>query len=416
MLEIRRALTADLKHHINKPEITILIGPRQAGKTTLLKEIASDLIEAGQKILFFNLDIEKDRRFFTGQEVFAERIRAVTGDQKHYIFIDEVQRLENAGLFLKGLYDRDWPHKLVVTGSGSLELKEKIAESLVGRKRNFYLLTVSIGEFANYRTDYTFADRLPDVLHTDPMMAESILSEYLKFGGYPKVITELTEDDKYQTLNEIYQGYIERDIKAILQLEKTTAFVTLLQLMANRSGNTVNFSELANFTSLNAATVKNYLWYSEKTFITQSITPYFTNKEKEIVKAPAYYLLDNGMRNYLRGIFDDPIDRGMRFQTLAFRLLEAHFRGSVASIHFWQTKAKAEVDFVVNRGFDLLPVEVKATSLKQPKLTRSYRNFLEAYQPEEGWVINRSLREELTIGTTTVKFIPWYDLMGGDDL
>jgi predicted AAA+ superfamily ATPase len=411
MLEIQRTLATELKGHVEKPEITILIGPRQAGKTTLLKEISANLSAEGKKVLFYNLDIEKDRHFFAGQEVFVERIRSLTGGEKHYIFIDEIQRLENAGLFLKGLYDRGWNHKLIVTGSGSLELKEKIAESLVGRKRNFYLYTVSLGEYARYRTDYTYAARLPDVLHTDPTLAESILANYLRFGGYPKVVTEPTENEKYRTLDEIYQGYIERDIKAILQLEKTSAFVTLLQVMANRSGHTVNYSDLSSFTALSTATVKNYLWYSEKTFITQSITPYFTNKEKEIVKAPTFYYLDNGMRNYLRGIFDDPIDRGMRFQTLVFRLLEEQFRGSVASIHFWQTKARAEVDFVVNRGYDLLPVEVKATNLTKPKVTRAYRSFLQAYQPNEGWIVNRSFRTTITIGSTTVKFIPWYDLM-----
>jgi predicted AAA+ superfamily ATPase len=411
MLEIRRTLTSALRAHLNKPEITLLIGPRQAGKTTILKELSRQLTQNGERTLFLNLDIERDRRHFTSQETLVQWLEAVTGGKPYYIFIDEIQRLTNAGLFLKGLFDRMLPHKLIVTGSGSLELKEKMAESLVGRKRNFYLYTVSPGEFAHYRTDYQFADRLPDVLFHDPTVAETLLSEYLRFGGYPAVVTDDTESEKLATLDEIYQGYIERDIQALLQLDKTAAFVMLLRLVANRSGQTINYSDLAKHTGLSTPTLKNYLWYAEKTFITQSVSPYFTNKEKEIVKSPMYYLLDTGLRNFLRGIYDDIADNGPRFQTMVYRLLEERFRSGVSRLHFWQTKGRAEVDFVVDRGFDLLPVEVKFTALKQPKITRSYHSFLQQYTPAEGWIVNRSLRADITVGQTQVRFIPWYDLL-----
>ncbi len=412
MLEIKRTLIAELRDHLRKPEITLLIGPRQAGKTTLLKDLAADLRAEGNSTLFYNLDIVRDWEHFTGQEQFINQLQAKTGNQRHYVFIDEIQRLENAGHFLKGIFDRDLPHKLIVSGSGSLELKEKVTESLVGRKRNFYLYTVSPGEHAAYRTDYQYGERLPQVLATDNRLRQGILADYLRFGGYPAVVTETSEQDKVRTLEEIYQGYIERDIMALLQLEKTTAFVTLLRLLANRSGHPTNYSELAKLTNLNTATLKNYLWYAEKTFIVQSLTPYFTNKEKEIVKAPVYYFLDLGLRNFLRGIYDDPADRGLRFQTLVFRLLGHRFRHSVARLHFWRTKAKAEVDFVVNRGYDLLPVEVKSAPLKQPTVSRSYRSFLHQYRPAEGWIVNAALRTEVRIEATTVRFLPWYDLLG----
>lgn len=411
MLEIKRTLKESLQNHMSRKEITLLIGPRQAGKTSLLKEIANDLREKGEPILFYNLDIERDRTHFTGQENFIDLLKAITGGQKHFVFIDEIQRLENAGLFLKGLYDRDLPHKLIVTGSGSLELKEKIAESLVGRKRSFYLYTVSPAEYAAYYTDYQFQDRIGDVLHYDKLLAGKILRDYLKFGGYPAVITEETETEKLRTLAEIYEGYIERDIKALLALEKSSAFVMLLRLMANRSGYPVNYSDLSKQVQLNFETVKKYLWYSEKTFITATSSPFFTNKDKEIVKAPVYYFLDVGLRNFLRGIYEDPSDRGMRFQTMVYRLLEEKFRHTSASTHFWQTKSKAEVDFVVNRGADLLPVEVKATAMERPKVSRSYRSFLERYTPKEGWIVNSSLRDEIQIDKTLVRFIPWYDLI-----
>ncbi|MEM6770158.1 MAG: ATP-binding protein [Bacteroidota bacterium] len=414
-LEIRRFLTDELIAHLEEKEITLLIGPRQAGKTTLLKHLAELLQAEQRKTLFFNIDIERDKQHFANQETFANRLELLTGGEKYYVFIDEVQRLPNAGLFLKGIYDRGLPHKLIVTGSGSLELKEQVAESLVGRKLNFFLPTVSPAEFAHYVTDYAFVDRLSEALHQDRALRNRVLTEYLKFGGYPRVITAGAEPMKRRILEEIYQGYIERDIKSLLQLEKTTAFVTLLQLVANRSGYTVNYSGLATQTGLSAPTIKDYLWYAEKTFILEVVRPYFTNKEKEIAKAPAYYNWDVGLRNFLLGRYEDPSDVGMKFQTFVFRLLEENFRHGIPKIHFWQTKNKAEVDFVVNRGYDLLPVEVKYAQLKQPKLTRSYRSFLDKYQPKEGWIVNQSLRATIQIGETQVRFLPWYDLLSTND-
>jgi hypothetical protein len=410
-LAIRRFLTSEIMDHLVEPEITLLIGPRQAGKTTLLRHVADRLNEEGKKTCFYNVDIEKDRLLFAGQESFMNHLDQVTGGEKHYVFIDEVQRLPNAGLFLKGLYDRQLPHKLIVTGSGSLELKEKIAESLVGRKEIFFLPTVSPAEFVRYRTDYAYDKGVKEVLHTDRALMERILGEYLKYGGYPRVITAKTEQRKLRILEEIYQGYMERDIKSLLQLEKTSAFVTLMQLLANRAGHTINYSGLANQTGLSTPTIKNYLWYAEKTFILDVVRPYFSNKEKEITKAPTYYYWDSGLRNFLLGRYDDINDRGMQFQSFVFRLLEDRFRHGIARINFWQTKSQAEVDFVVNRGYDLLPVEVKVMDMKQPKITRSYRSFLTKYEPEEGWVVNRSYRGEMRIGKTLVRFLPWYDLL-----
>lgn len=365
----------------------------------------------GKAVWFFNLDIERDGRLFHSQENFVRHLAALTGEQQAYIFIDEIQRLENAGLFLKGLYDRSLPYKLVVTGSGSLELKEKISESLVGRKRNFFLPTVSMAEWAAYATDYRFDDRLPQLLDTDSTLSERLLEDYLTFGGYPRVCLAGTEKEKNRLLADIYQSYIERDISNLLRLEKTSAFVTLLQLIANRTGQLINYQDLSRLTGLSAPTLKDYLWYSEKTYVINAISPFFRNKDKEIVKSPQYYFQDIGLRNYLRGIFHDIADRGMRFQHLIFQLLTEQIKDSIARIHYWRTKSQAEVDFVINYGHRLLPVEVKAGQLKKPAVSRSFRSFIEKYEPPEAWIVNRSYRNEINIGQTKVRFRTWYDLL-----
>ena len=108
--------------------------------------------------------------------------------------------------------------------------------------------------------------------------------------------------------------------------------------MANRTGSLVNIHDLSKLTTLSTPTVKNYLWYSEKTFVSAAVTPFFRNKEKELVKAPQYYFWDIGLRNFLRGIYKDISDQGMRFQNMVFLLLQSYFKNSVSKIHFWRTQ------------------------------------------------------------------------------
>ncbi|MDP8216192.1 MAG: AAA family ATPase, partial [Candidatus Kaelpia imicola] len=136
---IQRDLFSDLKDHLFKKEISFIIGPRQAGKTTLMLLLKNYLEKEGERTLFLNLDVETDKQFFISQENLIAKIKLELGEDRGFVFIDEIQRKKDAGIFLKGIYDQNLPYKLIVSGSGSVELKEKIHESLLGRKREFLL-------------------------------------------------------------------------------------------------------------------------------------------------------------------------------------------------------------------------------------------------------------------------------------
>ena len=153
---IKRQLFDDLKAHLAKREISLIVGPRQAGKTTLMMALRDHVQSQGGKTTTFNLDIESDRQFFESQEKLLRKIILELGQSGGCVFIDEIQRKEDAGLFLKGLYDMSLPYKFIVSGSGSLELKEKIHESLAGRKRIFELSTLNFIEFVNHKTNYKY--------------------------------------------------------------------------------------------------------------------------------------------------------------------------------------------------------------------------------------------------------------------
>ncbi|MBU6339982.1 MAG: ATP-binding protein [Bacteroidetes bacterium] len=412
-MEIPRFIEQELIAHLEKEEITLLIGPRQAGKTTLLKDIAGKLEREGKNCLFFNLDIDADAQHFVTQQKLVDRITALTGGKRTYVFIDEVQRIENAGLFLKGIFDRKLVHKWIASGSGSLELKEKIAESLAGRKRNFLLYPVSIAEFLSYRLSIGISQCIP-LLQTDALLEENMLFEYLQYGGYPRVITEQDPLEKRKILQEIFESYVERDLQSLLQIEKKRELITLLQLIAYRIGRLVNYQDLSNMSNLSVPTVKKYLWYCQKTFIIDEVLPYFSNKAKELTKTPQCYFVDLGFRNYLLDAFnvsEHAPDFSFLFQQLIFQLLQNRFANGISSIRYWRTQNQAEVDFVVQNGLTLLPVEVKAAPMRRPEITRSMRSFLDAYKPKEAWIINRQLKDTLLVDNTEVKFLPWYELL-----
>lgn len=411
---IKRTILGELKAHLGQKEMSFLIGPRQAGKTTLMLILKEYLEKKGQKTLFLNFDIERDRQFFASQASLVQKIELEIGKSKAYIFLDEIQRKENAGLFLKGIYDMQLPYKFIVSGSGSVELKEQIHESLVGRKRIFKLSTLSFEEFINFKTNYRYENKLLDFLNLDQEKSREILEEYLNFGGYPRVVLAENLPEKQKIIDEIYQSYLEKDIFYLLNIKKTENFGNLVKLLAGQIGNLVNLSELSATLGLSVKTVKDYLWYLEKTFIIQKVNPYFQNLRKEITKSPVFYFSDLGLRNYsveaLGGVQNQK-DIGFVFENFVLNLLKQKIQTSSRKINFWRTKDGAEVDFIISKSKSIVPVEVKYKSFKEPKITRSLKSFIKKYSPDKAFVVNLNLNKNLVLNKTKIIFISYSNFL-----
>ncbi|MCK5055695.1 MAG: ATP-binding protein, partial [Candidatus Aminicenantes bacterium] len=400
---IKRKLLQDLKDHLSKKEISLIVGPRQAGKTTLMMFLKKYLEKNGEKTLFLNLDIEADNQFFKSQELLVRKIQLELGQTGGCVFIDEIQRKENAGLFLKGLYDMQLPYKFIVSGSGSLELKEKIHESLVGRKMLFDLNTISFEEFVNYKTADKYHGNLQGFFEIEKEKTSHLLNEYLNFGGYPRVVLEETGKEKRKIIDEIYRSYIEKDISYLLNVEKLDAYSMLIKILAGQIGQLINYSELANTIRLSAPTINNYMHYSEATFILRRLTPYFTNIRKEITKSPVAYFYDLGLRNYSLGIFGhlyNPNELGYVFENFVFNLLLEKLRFSGCSLHYWRTKDKSEVDFVIRCGSKVLPVEIKYIKSGKLHIDRSLRNFIARYEPENAFIVTPGSSDSFQVEQT----------------
>lgn len=413
---IRRKILYEIEKHLKEPPMSVLIGPRQVGKTYIMQVLQKKLEEEKEKTIFLSLDIDDHKPFFSSQSSLINYINLQVGDAKAYIFLDEIQRKENAGLFLKGIYDRHLPYKFIVSGSGSLDLKAKIKESMAGRKQLFLIEPISFEEFVNFRTNYQYEDRLNEFFSIDKLRAQSFFEQYLTFGGYPRVVIAEVVDKKKIEMNEIYTSYLEKDITGLLGVEKPDAFTNLLKIMASQIGNLVNITELSSTIGISSKTVENYLWYLEQTFILKRVTPYYRNIRSEITKAPIYYFYDTGLRNYLLGLFGIPTIpsslSGHLFENTIFNMLRQKDQYASTHIHFWRTRDNAEVDFVLEKGTEFTPIEAKYAEMEKPEITRSYRSFLTRYKPKVGYIVHLGNETKIQVDNTTVYLIPYYRLIG----
>ena len=410
---IHRSILDELKRHLAEPEITLIAGARQVGKTTLMNTLMEGLREKDKKVLLLSLDFESDVPFFSTQQALINRINLEFGDQFGFVFLDEIQRKENAGLYLKGLYDMKLPVKFIISGSGSIELKETIAESLAGRKRLFEVTPVTFNEFLDFRTQYHYSGRLSAFTHAYPDKTMELFYEYLNFGGYPRVITAPTIKEKVLQINEIFQSYIDRDIRYLIRGDQPEAFVRVIRLLAAQTGQMINLNNLSNDARVSVPTLQKHLWIAQKTFFIKLVEPYFKNVTKEITKSPVVYFADHGIRNFSISNFGNiqrHQDYGFVFQNLVGNSLLRELYASPFPVHYWRTTDKAEVDFVISRLNDPIGVEVKFSALKTPVITRSLRSFIEKYKPTEAWVVNLTFSGTTMIGTTRVCHITFFEL------
>ena len=215
-------------------------------------------------------------------------------------------------------------------------------------------------------------------------------------------------------IDDIYRSYLDKDISLLLGVKKSDEFSSLVKILASQIGQLVNHSELSSTLGISLPTVKEYLRYLEKTFIINRLTPYFRNVRKELTKNPIFYFSDLGLRNYSLGLLGNlvnPVDKSYVFQNFVFNIIRKSLDYLSAKVHFWRTKGKAEVDFVVDKGAEVVPLEVKYQQLKETKLSRSFQSFVAAYRPQKGYIVNLGFRGKASLGKTTVEYIPYFELL-----
>ncbi|PJB16067.1 ATPase [Candidatus Falkowbacteria bacterium CG_4_9_14_3_um_filter_38_19] len=412
---VQRTILPKVIKHLEAPEITIITGSRQVGKTTLLFQLKDYLLKKGvpeNNILIFNLDILSELELFTSQANFIKFLKERIGKGRLFVFVDEAQRVKNAGIFFKGIYDLNLPLKLVLTGSSSLEIRAKIHESLTGRKRIFHLYPFSFQEYlsAKDKTLEKLISKKEISPYSQKLLQENLL-DFIIWGGYPRVALETNIEEKYQILKEIHSSYFDKDIIGFLKIREPITFTKFLNLLANQIGQLVNFYELSNTLGITYRTAEKYLNILEKTFILNRVTPFFKNYRKELTKMPKIYFFDTGIRDFAINSFKNFEERTDKGQLLENFIFSEISKQTDIKIHFWRTKDKAEVDFVlINHLGEILPVEIKATSLKTGEISRSFRSFIERYRPRQAIVVNFGFHGEMKLNKTQIVFIYPYEI------
>lgn len=348
---IKRTIFSYIKEAIaGEPKILLLYGPRQAGKTTLLQELAKELDPAP---LMFNGDDIRVQE--TWRVPNLEKLTQTTG-LAQTIIIDEAQRIENIGLSLKLIYDAH-PRHIIASGSSSFDLANRVNEPLTGRASLFTLYPLSYREVP--------------LVPPDPSRTAK-LEEFLRFGLYPKVVTLSGEQEKQRYLQDLVNTYLYRDLLTFGTIRKPKKVIDLLSLLALQIGSEVSIQELAQNVSLSKMVVEKYLDVLEKMFVVINVRGFSRNLRKEISKTSKYYFVDLGLRNALIGNFN-PLhirsDTGALFENFAImeRIKSAAHHRKNRRYFFWRTYDQKEIDLIEEWGGKLLAFECKWSPTSKTK-------------------------------------------------
>jgi len=383
---IKRFLEKELKAYMGKKEILAVVGPRQSGKTTLLKKMFEGLENAAF------LDFE-DRETLN---LFNEDIKAFTElhvKPHKYLFIDEFQYAREGGKNLKYIYDNN-DTKIVISGSSATGLSIHSIKYLVGRIFVFHLHPFSFEEFLSHKEETLYKNIFLKRKLTGPVIDRITphFNEFCVFGGYPRVILAESKKEKETVLKNIYNTYFLKEIKEILNLPDDYKLSKLIHALALQIGNITNYNELSEISGFNYKELLAHMNILEKTFICLKSRPYYTNKRTELVKAPKIFFLDNGFRNTVVKNFQslkDRQDKGALYEN--FAASEIAKKG--IDLRYWRTKSKAEVDFVIEEQGKIIPIEIKS-SLKKPKATKSFQSFTDKYKPGKSIILSEKLNTE----------------------
>ncbi|MBW1738996.1 MAG: ATP-binding protein [Deltaproteobacteria bacterium] len=397
MKYFHRRLQDTIQPWLKKPDILVILGARQVGKTSLLTLLEDDLKGLwgnSKNILTFNLEdtdhlaaLNRDPKYFKEYLTFS----GADPKKDSVVMIDEIQYLDDPSHFLKYLADFEPTLKLIVTGSTSIQIK-KFKDGLTGRKKSFHLFPLDFREFVLFKGEkrlssiqdkFFFKDILSNQTELDPQTIlpfkndfETLFEEYSLYGGYPKVVLAGSRDEKLQELQEIFKTYELKDVNVLFNVGNISAFRSLFRLMASNIGNLLNIDEVSGTLGIGRDTVKRYLSVLENSFVLHFLHPFHSNVRKELTKMPKLFFLDTGMRNFAIKNFSELSfrpDRGRLFENAIFGELYKDL-GVIDQLFFWRTLSKNEVDFILT-GNQNIAIEAKLTSdrlLKKPSGLRAF--------------------------------------------
>lgn len=381
---IPRILVKQIENSLKSvKKIHIIYGPRQAGKTTVLKSIQEKLIYNNQKPLFLNCDLKE--HFSVINTTSLVELTKLLKDNTH-ILIDEAQRLDNPGLTLKIIYDQFPSIKVLATGSSSFKLKNQLSDALTGRYVDFHLFPFSFMEILNNATD---KNQHPSILKQS---AHQLLTSVLLHGLYPGVYTEKTPDLKQKFLEKIIESYLFNDILSFHKIKYSEVLLNLTRALAYQVGSEINENELSKRLKVDRKTIVRYLDLLAQTFVITKVHPFSTNPRREIGRNYKIYFFDLGLRNALIGDFH-PLeirqDIGALWENfIAVERIKKFANQNISlKYNFWRTFNGAEVDWI--EDITNTPIQAFEFKYRESNTTRGAKNFELKYKTKVN-VINQN--------------------------
>jgi predicted AAA+ superfamily ATPase len=366
MIDLERDLKINLLDKWNSGKVLIVIGPRQVGKTTLIRS----LCEKEGNFLFINGDDGQDRLLF--ENAGEVTLRSIIG-KFTTVFVDEAQRIPNIGITLKIIHDQIKTVRLIVSGSSALDISNNMNESLTGRKWEYQLFPFSWNELKNHFGYFTAIKNLPN---------------YLIYGSYPEVITH--PNDAENIVKQIAGSYLYKDLLQYQGIRKPEVLDKLLLALALQIGSEVNYNELSRTVGIDRATVEQYISLLEKAFIIFRIKPLSRNSRNEMNTSRKIYFYDNGIRNAIIGNFnllDFRQDVGALWENfiISERIKVMNYNNLHGRSYFWRTYQQQEIDWIEERDGAFSAFEFKWNDKK--KNVKFPKTFLDLYEVKETLVV-----------------------------
>lgn len=371
----RRGVVDDILKHLDSKEAIVVYGARQVGKTSLLKYLIKNHIK--ENVFYFDLELTEllDLCNRGPEEVYKYLLQKGADEKKRiYLIIDEIQYLQDPTKLIKILHDHYPNLKLLVSGSSTFEIKKKFKQSLAGRTVSFEIYPLSFEEFLIFKEkNYRLSENNSETINGELV---PLVEEYIRFGGYPQIVLENSEEKKKTYLSQIINTYIKKDIRDIGNIRDIDSFNKLLEVLASQSAQLLNVLELSNTLGITRTTVLEYLNLLENTFVIKMLRPFHKNLRSELTKNPKVFVLDTGLMHILWLKEFPKVILGSSFETFVF--LELLKSGK--TLNFWRTTNKHEIDFIVSDK-KLYAIEAKLNF--KDSSTSGLRLFAEKYQKSE---------------------------------
>ena|SRR3990167_7678649 len=359
-----------ISKEVTPKRVLVIYGPRRVGKTTLLNEYIQT--QTGKKVFYSTGDDINLRKIFQSEE------RATILDfarPYELVAVDEAQYIPSIGIGAKMMIDAFPEKNIILTGSSSLDLSNKIGEPLTGRHFTMTLLPFSQGEIAYSRVELQWA-----------------LEGFLVYGSYPEVLNETDVEKKKKILTELITSYLFKDALALEAVRSPDTLLNIAKCLAFQIGNEVSINEVAQTAGTDTKTTAKYLDLLEKMFVIKKVRGFSRNLRTEISKKAKYYFLDNGVRNAVISQFN-PLslrdDIGALWENFIFMELvkKSSITGAFDNYYFWRTHAGKEIDIIRESNGVLLALECKWSSDKAVKVPEIWK---EAYPGSTFQVIDRN--------------------------